>query len=130
VTTDPKLRPAVEALAQRIVEEGGSPQLAWIIAEATVEVSRIRHHRHDLIHNAPKLPDLLGRKETAEEQKLRKELEILPELRRLDRYERRALSRRNRAIRNMDALRRVTSVQPSPDAVSALGSRLEELVEL
>ena len=42
VTTDPKLRPAVQALAQRIMEEGGSPQHAWIIAEATVEIWRVR----------------------------------------------------------------------------------------
>ena len=74
----------IERLAQAICRhdaESVGYRQALIIAESFVDITRIRAHRVQRLHLA------------------------LPEILRLERYERRALSRRRRAIRRLDAVR-------------------------
>jgi hypothetical protein len=74
----------IERLAKSICRHDAdsvSYQQALIIAESFVDIARVRVHRVQRLHLA--LPDIL----------------------RLERYERRALSRRRRAIRRLDATR-------------------------
>jgi hypothetical protein len=73
----------IERLAQAICQhdaESVGYRQALIIAESFVDITRVRAHRVQRLHLA------------------------LPEILRLERYERRALSRRRRAIRRLDAI--------------------------
>lgn len=97
VISDPVLSEQVESLAREIADEATDNeiyQLARRIAEAQIDLIRIRWARHDLL--ARNLGDATY-EETAKQ------------LIRMDRYERRALSRRKFAIRAFDIARQQAS---------------------
>jgi hypothetical protein len=74
-----KIERLAKAICQHDAESAGYRE-ALIIAESFVDITRVRAHRVQRLHLA------------------------LPEILRLERYERRALSRRRRAIRWLDAI--------------------------
>jgi hypothetical protein len=79
------------------------------VAEAQIEVVRVRRWRLDLMRQH--LSDLAD--SDGLDQKYKKALIVAglaPQLQSLDRYERRAVSRRNRAIQSLDALRVLESL--------------------
>jgi hypothetical protein len=148
LTRDVGLHAAALALARRLVDEGGPVELARAVAEATVEVWRVRRRRHEVVFEAlahRSRATLLGRAidtwlerhgiepgtltaaqflrpaadvgaltssdlaklassaahvdESPAEREAGMLAELAPALRRLDRYERRALARRKFAMR-------------------------------
>ena len=142
VLSDPSLAPEVGAIARRIsapYENGETLEWARRIAEAQVDLTRVRNSRRQLIKrlfidpayqpaqvyseqlrvikmvlggyrpgmlpiNADAIMDMLSPKALEGEEKLGIIFkEKISEFAVLDRYERRALSRRKAAIRNFDA---------------------------
>jgi hypothetical protein len=102
----PALSEEVEALAGEIAGPGANAatqELARRVAEAQINLRRVRYARHqflsDTLSKTSSGPDKLGTILSGEAKKL------LP----MDRYERRALSRRKFAIRAFDEARRRSS---------------------
>jgi hypothetical protein len=94
VTSNPVLAEQVATLARKFAGKSRNPELSELaqdVAEAQIDLVRIRMARHDLL--ARTLSDV-NFAETAQQ------------LIRMERYERRALSRRKFAIRAFDAVRR------------------------
>ena len=94
VTSNPVLAEQVETLARKFAGQSSNAEiseLAHDVAEAQIDLVRIRMARHDLLART------LGDANFAE---------AAQQLIRMERYERRALSRRKFAIRALDAVRR------------------------
>jgi hypothetical protein len=107
ISSDPALSPLAQAIATSIAGADADEQMlerARRIAEAQVDLNRVRSHRRRLIaglFDDPRYANLVGGHENfaavVEENATRLDA--------IDRYERRALSRRKSAIRRFDAHR-------------------------
>lgn len=111
VASDPALSKVADALARAIAGDTENPRVlltARAVAEAQIEIARIRHFRHQLLSDyieqaQPEDPTVS--KSSTPADRITAALQTLGvPLIRIDRYERRSFSRRKFAIRKLERL--------------------------
>ena len=106
VLADPVLSDQVAVLTREIVGEasdGNIRELARRVAEAQIDLQRVRQARHQFLSTRLKRPGRASSSPAPDPHELANILvQNLKEINAMDRYERRALSRRRFAIRALD----------------------------
>ena len=112
IWSDPTLAAEATALAKHIAGAAASARVmahAVEVADAQIEVVRVRRWRLDLIRqHLSELEDSDGPDSKCKKASI--VANLATQLQSLDRYERRAVSRRNRAIQSLDAIRVLESL--------------------